>query len=284
MTTAEPLIRNISDTARWAAAYRARESDRPDAIFRDPLARRLAGERGEQTIDAQPGGTRHSWAWVTRTWLFDHFIAQQVREGADAVINLAAGLDTRPFRMELPASLKWVEVDLPELLEYKREVLKGEKARCQLELAAVDLSDVGARRALFEGVGRRVKKVLVVSEGILIYLSAEEVASLARDLASQPTFKRWVAEIASPGLLRMLQKQIGDLVGQGGASLKFGPEEGPEFFVPHGWKPVEVRSMLKTAARLRRLPLGLRFLSMLPSSNGRQGSRPWSGVCLLDRN
>ena len=44
---ADPLIRHISDTARWAALYRARETERSDAIFRDPCARRLAGERGK---------------------------------------------------------------------------------------------------------------------------------------------------------------------------------------------------------------------------------------------
>lgn len=45
MSQTDPLIRNISDTARWAAVYRARESQRLDALFRDPFARRLAGAR-----------------------------------------------------------------------------------------------------------------------------------------------------------------------------------------------------------------------------------------------
>lgn len=51
---AEPSIRHISDTALWAAVYRARETDRKDALFRDPFARRLAGERGEQIARANP--------------------------------------------------------------------------------------------------------------------------------------------------------------------------------------------------------------------------------------
>jgi O-methyltransferase involved in polyketide biosynthesis len=42
---AEPLVRNIADTARWVAWFRAQETLRPDAVFRDPLAARLAGER-----------------------------------------------------------------------------------------------------------------------------------------------------------------------------------------------------------------------------------------------
>jgi O-methyltransferase involved in polyketide biosynthesis len=56
-------------------------------------------------------------------------IREQWKEGADMVVNLAAGLDTRPYRMDLSSSRLWVEVDLPDLLDYKEEVLKGESPR-----------------------------------------------------------------------------------------------------------------------------------------------------------
>src|ERR1700740_2767125 len=142
-----PTIRHISDTARWAAVYRARETERKKPVFRDPLARRLAGERGEQIAKATRFHEKHSWSWVTRTYLFDSIIRKQVAQGADMVVNLAAGLDTRPYRMELPPSLKWVEVDLPEILGYKEELLKAEKPRCRLERIRADLSNTENRRS-----------------------------------------------------------------------------------------------------------------------------------------
>src|SRR6266849_10309908 len=98
MSDTAPPIRDISETARLAAAYRAHETDRPDALFRDPLARRLAGPRGEQIADALPPATRHTWAWVMRTYLFDQFISAQLQQGVDLIVNLAAGLDARPYR------------------------------------------------------------------------------------------------------------------------------------------------------------------------------------------
>jgi len=278
-----PLIRNISDTAHWAAVYRARETDRRDALFRDPFARRLAGTRGEQIADSLPFGNRATWAWVTRTYLFDQFIAEQVHQGVDMVINLAAGLDARPYRMALPSSLQWIEVDLPEILTYKEQILSGEKPVCALERVRLDLSDVSARRELFGQLGGKARKALIIAEGLIIYLSADEVGSLGQDLASPPSFQRWILDLASPGLLRMLQKNMGRQLSQGGASLKFGPKEGPEFFTPYGWKPADVRSPLKTAARLKRLPFWMRLLAMLPESTGSQGSRPWSGICLFAR-
>ncbi len=282
-TQSEPLIRNISDTARWVAVYRARESERPDAVFRDPFARRLAGERGEQIAKSMPLGGDTSWPMVARTYLIDELIRTEIARGVDAVINLAAGLDTRPYRMQLPSSLPWVEVDLPEILSHKEEILRGEKPACVLERIRLDLADVAARRELFEQLGRRAKRALVLTEGLLTYLSAEEVASLAQDLAAPASFHSWILDMASPALLRTLQKRQASNLKQA-APFKFAPEEGPKFFVKYGWNPTEVRSLLKTAARIHRLPLFLLPFSWLPETEASRRSRPWSGVCLYVKN
>lgn len=279
----EPLIRNISDTALWAAVYRARETERADHLFVDPFARRLAGTRGEQIATSLPFSDRATWAWVMRTYLYDQFVNEQMQQGVDMVVNLAAGLDARPYRMALPGSLKWIEVDLAGILDYKEEILGAEKPVCQLERIRLDLSDINGRRELFSQLGRRSAKTLIITEGLLIYFTADEVGALARDLAAPPSFQRWLADVASPGLLRLLQKNMGPQLAQSGATFRFGPKEGPGFFVPYGWTPADVRSPLKTAARLNRLSFGMWLLSHLPASNGAQGSRPWSGICLLAR-
>jgi methyltransferase (TIGR00027 family) len=277
-------IRNISDTAMWAAVYRARESERSDALFRDPYARRLAGTRGEEIAAAMPFSEKATWAWVARTYLFDAFISEQIQQGVDTVVNLAAGLDARPYRMVLPSTLRWVEVDLAGILDYKEEILAAEKPVCALERVRLDLSDLDARRKLFERLGRDARKALIISEGLLIYFTRDEVSGLAQDLSVPPSFQRWIVDIASPGLVRMLQKNIGQSLSQAGAPLKFGPPEGPGFFEPSGWKPIDVRNPLKTAARFKRLSFGMRLAAMLPASNGKQGSRPWSGICLLAKS
>lgn len=283
MTPNEPLIQHISDTALWVAVYRAWESDRPDAIFRDPLAHRLAGVRGEQIAAKMGFSKKNSWPFIARTWAFDDFISQQIRQGADTVINLAAGLDSRPYRMNLPPSLKWIEVDLAAMIDYKEEILAGEKPGCSVERFRVDLAVAGARRQLFEEIGRKAGKTLIVTEGLIVYLSPAEVDALARDLANISAFRTWAIDLASPGLLRRLKQTLGPHLRQSGAELQFAPPEGPDYFERHGWKTVKVYSMLHTAARLRRLPFPMRLLAFFPESNGRQGSRPWGGVCLYER-
>lgn len=277
------LLENISDTARWVAVFRARESARPDALFQDPFAGRLAGARGEHIADSLHYVRRHGWAMVTRTHLMDGLIRQQVEQGVDMVVNLAAGLDTRPYRMALPQRLEWVEVDLPEILAYKEAMLAGEKAKCRLERIKLDLADGAARRTLFQRLGSQSAKALVISEGLLVYLTAEEVGALATDLAGVPAFQSWIIDLASPALLRMLQKKVGKELAQGNSVMKFAPEKGPEHFLEFGWRPVRVHSMLHSAARLKRLPWSLRLFSFFPEPTGPPGGRPWSGVCLLER-
>lgn len=280
--TTDARIRNISDTALWAVVYRADETKRPDAVFRDPLAERLAGERGRAIRAGLPRRAQRAWPWIARTYAFDRVITDAIAQGADLVVNLAAGLDARPYRMALPPTLQWVEVDLPDLLDYKEQVLKGERPNCALERIRLDLSDRVSRQELFSILSLRAKRALVITEGLLVYLPPEDAAAFADDLAEPATFSQWLTDLVSPGVMALLQKEIGAELESAGAPPKFAPEEGPEFFLSHGWDIVSVQSILKTAARLKRLPLGLRLVSWLPEPP-RPGKRPWSGACLFKR-
>ena len=284
-------IRNISDTARWVAVYRARETERPDAVFRDPFARRLAGERGEQIAASMQFAEKNSWPFVARTWLIDKIISDQVRQGADMVVNLAAGLDARPYRMDLPSSLQWIEVDLPEILAHKEEILANEKPVCALERVKLDLSNVSARRELFSALARRPpRRTLVISEGLIVYLTEDEVSALASDLAAPAVgadprvrpFQHWIVDPASPALLRMLAKKMSAPLDQAGLPLKFAPQQGPDFFTRFGWKPQEIHSIIHAAAKLNRLAFILRVIARI-SSPRFNAKRPWSAVCLLGR-
>ena len=281
MNEQDLMVRGVSDTARWVAYFRALETRRPDALFRDPFAERLAGEHGFKLANTLADGNKHEWAWVARTYLYDQFISRAIQEGADLVVNLAAGLDARPYRMNLPAALQWVEVDLPEIVSYKEKILANEKPRCRLERVSLDLSDVPARRELFAQLDGRATKVVVASEGLLIYFTTEEVASLATDLAARHRFRSWIIDLASPGQLRLMQRTTGKQLSEAGAAFKFGPPEGANFFKAYGWEPKEVQGMLRTAAQFKRAPVEL--LSLLPEPKGNPGNYPWTGVCLLAR-
>src|ERR1700759_2101005 len=115
----QPLIADVGDTALLVAGQRALESARPDALFRDALAAQLAGERGRDIVERLPRRALSGWGVAIRTVIIDDFITRAVADGVDTVLCLGAGLDARPYRMALPESLHFIEVDFPAMLDLK---------------------------------------------------------------------------------------------------------------------------------------------------------------------
>ncbi len=246
-------LKSISETALWTAAYRAEETERPDALFRDRWARRLAGQHGMQLIEAVPQAAENGWVIVIRTYLIDQCIREAVDQGVDMVVNLGAGLDTRPYRMVLPKSLQWIEVDLAGLLAYKERILQDAEPNCGLQRIALDLTDMASRRQMLEQLDRRTKSACILTEGLLIYLTEDQVSSIARDLALSLHFRRWTFDIQLPALMRLLDRMMGRTKNQP-APLKFHPTEWRRLFASLDWRAVDTKSMLQAAAEANRIP------------------------------
>jgi len=276
-------IRNVSDTALWVAIYRAMESERADAIFRDPYARRLGGARGEAIVRELRDGVAMSWPLVVRTAVMDEIILRCLREGAKTVLNLAAGLDARPYRMELPSDLRWIHVDMPEMVDYFRTGMVGETPRCRLEFVAADLREADVRRRVFADAAKE-GPVLVITEGLLVYLESDDVAALARDLNEVARARWWLSDLASPMLLKRLEKNWSPSLREGNAPFRFGPREGTGFFAPYGWRELEFRSHWDEGIRLKRMmPRAWlwRLFMMIHPPSMRAKIRRMSGMMLL---
>ena len=286
-SSSTPALTHISDTARWVAYYRAMESDRPDALFRDPYARQLAGEQGETIVRTLPKGRAFAWPMIVRTALLDELILRAVqRDGVDTVVNLAAGLDTRPYRLALPRSLKWIDADLPAMIEYKQEVLARETPSCTLESVKIDLTDPARRAAFFHQVGGTARQALVVTEGLLIYLTREQVSALARDVHRPTSFRWWLIDLASPRLLKLMERTWSKPLQAAGAPFQFAPAEGTKFFEPLGWREVEWRPMFHESVRLNRSMRMARFwlfVARFYTQRMQEEFRRMSGVAMLER-
>lgn len=280
-------IEHVSDTARWVAVYRAMESERPDALFHDPFARSLAGAKGDDIVRTMKDARSMAWAMIVRTQVFDEIILAEIAtDGIDLVLNLAAGLDARPWRLELPPSLQWVDVDLPDILRYKLETMGDGKPRCSYEAVEADLTDADVRGKLFARIGARSKRALVVTEGLLIYLSDADVGALASDLHATPTFWRWVIDLASPRLLKMMSKSWGAAVASGNAPFRFAPPEGTDFFRQFGWEERAFHSTMEEAERLdreMRMMWLWKFIGRFYPARMREQFRRMSGIVVLER-
>jgi methyltransferase (TIGR00027 family) len=253
-------IHHVSDTALWVAAYRAEESERPDAAFRDPLAKVLAGERGRKIAKAMAVQGIMRWIMVIRTVAIDRLIQMAISKGADTVVNLGAGLDTRPYRMPLPENIRWIEVDFEDMIAMKNQKLAGEKPVCRLERVSLDLTSRELRRSFFAKIASESKSVLVITEGVLPYLKPEAVAELASDLRDVSGFRFWIQDFYQGD--RHAWRGVRWRKKLKSAPFQFMVKDWFEFFGAFGWEPEEIVYGVDQGRILKRRPEVPFFLMM----------------------
>lgn len=285
---AENLIQDVSDTAFWVAHYRGRESQRKDALFRDPLAERLAGEQGSKIAASMPHSRMTQWNVVMRTCIIDDLIRASLAQGVDTIVNLGAGLDTRPYRLELPDSLHWIEADYPHVIDYKEQKLAGEQPHCRLERVRADLADADARRALLERIDAQGDKILILTEGVVVYLSLADAGALADDLRRMQHISGWIIDYFSPTAIAYREREGLDARMEN-APFKFKPTDWFGFFAERGWQPKFKRFFADEAERRGRpmpvprwLTLLVRITSAFAPKERIKAHREFAGYFLLE--
>lgn len=284
------LIEHVSDTAFWVAYYRWIETQRPDALFKDPLSIKLVGDRGAKLAEHMGIERAMAWSMALRTWIIDRYITEQVAAGCDGFVNLGAGLDTRPYRLDLPKNFRWIEVDFPHVIDYKTNVLKNDAPVCRLERIACDLSDDTARQALLSDLSTVGGNLCVLTEGVVPYLTNEAVAALARDLHQQDHITHWITDYFSPFFNKMSARgKIRRRLAQN-APFRFdpgpNPNDWPVFFAQNGWKIAEMRYSGDEGTRIgRSLPAGWlgRLLMPLASEARLRPFKRLNGFALLKK-
>lgn len=281
-------IQDVSDTAFWIAYHRALESARPDALFRDPFAARLAGERGRRISDAMPTSAVVAWTVALRTRIIDDYIMSAVRSGIDTVLCLGAGLDARPYRMALPPELRWIEADYPHVMDYKEGILRDDTAACRVERVRIDLADVAERQKLLHRVDASSQGILVLTEGVIPYLANDEAASLAGALRSMRRARLWIVDYLSPAAVAFRRRR-GVRRSMQNAPFKFAPGDWFAFFDQRGWHVKEIHYYPEEAARYARpmpLPLVARVLITVShvwmSAKRRDELRTFGGYAMLE--
>lgn len=248
-------VEHVSDTAYLVALYRAYESQREDSKFKDPLASVLAAPKAQWLESVIPFREEGQWMMAVRTALLDDYILEILNTGVDTVINLAAGLDTRPYRLDLPEKTLWIEVDLPGITDYKIKRLSQEKALCRVERIALDLTDDGARRQLLSYSIVNSKRALVITEGILPYLNEPTVNALAEDLRNELAITDWVMDVTTTAFLDWFRGKWEMETKESDVSLSFAPPEGALFFKKMGWQIAQFNSFLDGSEKMgRELP------------------------------
>jgi methyltransferase (TIGR00027 family) len=203
MSSADDKINHVSDTALMVAACRAHETELEDAFVRDPFAARLAGERGPAILRGLPHANVLRLGLSIRTRFVDELLLEALGSHRIAtVLSVGCGLDTRPWRLDLPADLRWIEIDFPEILDYKDGLMAGETPHCHRERVTIDLNDPAHRRAMYEAAGSA--PALMITEGLLLYLPAATVEALAAETYRKSGVVHWISEITTSTFSQVL--------------------------------------------------------------------------------
>ncbi len=204
MSDAQNGIAHVSDTALMVAACRALETECADGFIQDTFAARLAGERGLAILQALPRPEIMRFGIGIRSRFLDELLLEALgSHRIDTVLSLGCGLDTRPWRLDLPAGLRWIEVDFPAMLDYKDGLMCAETPRCRRERIAADLTDDAQRRAVYAAAGPA--PALMITEGLLLYLPAAAVEALAAEPWRESGVTFWIADIASTAFAAAIQ-------------------------------------------------------------------------------
>lgn len=196
MRSDQPLV-GVGKTALGMAMVRAHETRQVDRLFDDPLAETFLAAAPQafpeqrpvrDTDQGAPGpatlGTTFFVHGALRTRFYDDYLRTAATNGCRQVVLLAAGLDTRGFRLDWPPETRLFELDLPEVMTFKTTVLAKDAAapRCDRTVVPTDLREDWISALTRSGFDPGLSTAWL-AEGLLIYLSADEVGRLFNSIS-----------------------------------------------------------------------------------------------------
>ncbi len=252
MSSDDGKITHVSDTALMVAACRALETELEDAFVKDPFAARLAGKRGFAIVDSMSHSEVMKLGMAIRTRFLDELLLEALSEyPISTVLSVGCGLDTRPWRMDLPSDLRWIEVDFADVLDYKEKLMSDETPRCRRERLTVDLIDPAQRIAMYQAAGSSLS--LMITEGLLLYLPAATVEDLAAESWKRSGIAHWITDITTSAFSNVLgrgtdtERPIRHV--QASDALK--GEEILKLLKRYGWTTAAMRSYITDAEFVR---------------------------------
>jgi methyltransferase (TIGR00027 family) len=256
MSPSHGEITHVSDTALLVAACRALESETPDGFVHDPFAARLAGERGMAILRALPQPDMMRFGIGVRSRFMDELLLEALASNPIAtVVCVGCGLDTRPWRLELPPDLRWIEVDFADMLDFKDSIMSAETPRCRRERLTVDVTDAAQRRILYAAAGPAPS--LMITEGLLMYLPGAAVEALAAEAWQESGIAHWMSDVNTTAFAKAIGMDTMQSVRNVQAPDFLQGEEILDVIRRNGWAPAARRSYLTDMAfampRIQRL-------------------------------
>ena len=278
------ITESVGATALGVAAARATETAQPDPLIRDPFAYLLVSSAGPMW--AELAGGQSGWYGddergrridemsrsyqAVRTHYFDEYLGAASRAGIRQIVILAAGLDSRAYRLDWPAGTTVFEIDQPKVLAYKTATLESHGAvpGATRHAVPVDLRDDWAA-ALIDAGHAPTEPTAWLAEGLLPYLPADaqdrlfEMVTALSAAGSRIAVEAFTAQASRTDEQRAawrertarLRRQLG-LDNDFEALIYQEPQraEASDWLTEHGWQVDEVDSHDEMTRLGRRVP------------------------------
>lgn len=234
---------SVVQTARWAAAQRARESERTDRLFVDPWASALSGPEGLGALElSEKYNPRHEDTAnyiAIRTRFFDDVARNATADGIRQVVLPAAGMDARAYRMSWPGGTTVYELDHAELLATKEEILQRQDCapECRRITIGADLTQDDWVHLLVDSGFTGSERSVWLIEGLFYYLDEEAVNHVLMDVSRVAApGSVLVTDLVSRSLLTSPWMQPAlKAMEERGMGWRFGTDDPAGLFGAHGW-------------------------------------------------
>lgn len=230
----------VADTGVLVAAIRAEETRRPDRLFDDPFAERLAGESGRRMLAeaVATSGDKSTLQIVVRTRFWDEALLNAVPPVSQVVI-VAAGLDARAYRLPWPDGTTVFELDQPAVIADKAATLTGDEPRCRRVAIGVDLTTDWTDTLRSNGFDPELPAVWLM-EGLLQYLDEGAVHTLFErvDALSAPGSVLLYDIVGKTLLDSVMLAPVLEQMSRNGAPWLFGTDAPEQLCERLGWSAV----------------------------------------------
>jgi methyltransferase (TIGR00027 family) len=232
----------IAKTSLLTAALRAVESNRSESegrLFTDPFAEVLAGSEGFSILGQVRAAVGEQPSIPLRTRYFDDRVSHGLAQGIRQIVILAAGMDTRPYRLPFPEGTWVYELDRPEVLTYKQEKLANTSPRCTRHAVGVDLRGEWQSKLIEAGMNT-TDRTLWLIEGLLVYLDEADVLTLFEKVNSLSVPNSLLLfDVLGRSLINAPQMaQHRRFSEKLAAPWRFGLDEPEKFMEQFGWEAV----------------------------------------------
>lgn len=247
----EDAMKPISKTAFYCCGVRMQDAERRNPICGDVYARAFMNEDGLRILEAFKDETSPNASNVVRHRIIDDFLRQELlADPGLCVVIIGAGFDSRAFRLK---GGTWVELDEPQVIEYKNERLPASNSQNELHRIPIDFSTDSLEEKLSPFTGR--SPVVVVIEGVFMYLEERMIEQLLQTLRGLFPRHKLICDLMSRKFFekysRSMHKKIADI----GTTFKFTVDNPEEVFLRNGYSRIGRISIVETSVRLESIKI-----------------------------